>query len=49
MEETRLVFLKNETTLFKHVILRGILDQLVATITGGEAIVVIGLKQGMSS
>ena len=49
VEETWVVCLKNETTLFKHVTLREILDRLLETSTGGEAIYVIGLQQGMSS
>ena len=49
MEETWVVFLKNETTLFKHVNLRDILGHLMATSTGGEVIDVIGLQQGMLS
>ena len=49
VEETWMVCLKNKTTLFKHVKLRDILDHLRATSTGGEAIDVIGLQQGMSS
>ena len=38
MEETWVVWLKNETTLFKHVTLRDILDHLGATSTGGKVI-----------
>ena len=49
VEETWVVRLKNETTLFKHVTLRDILDHLGATTTGGEAIDVIGLQQGLLS
>ena len=49
VEEMWLVFLKNETTLFKHITLRNILDHLRATSTGCEAIDVIGLQQGMLS
>ena len=44
-----MVFLKNETTLFKHIILRDRLGLLGATSTGGEAIVVIVLHQGVLS
>ena len=44
-----MVRLKNETTLFKHVTLRDILDQLGATSTEDEAIDVIGIQQGMIS
>ena len=44
-----MVRIKNETTLFKHVTLGDILDHLRATSTGGEAIDVISLQQGMSS
>ena len=44
LEEMWVVRLKNETTLFKHVTLRDILDRLGATSTGGEAIDVIGLQ-----
>ena len=49
VEETWVVPLKNETTLFKHVTLCDILNQLGATSTGGEAIDIIGLQQGMLS
>ena len=49
VEENWVVRLKNETTLFKHATLRDILNHLGATSTGGEAIGVIGLQQGMSS
>ena len=41
--------LKNKTTLFKHVTLRNILDHLGETSTGGKAINVIGLQQGVLS
>ena len=44
-----MVRLKNETTLFKQVNLRYIFDHLRETITGGEAIDVIGLHQDMLS
>ena len=44
-----MVRLKNETTLFKHVTLRDILDQLGSTSTEDEAIDVIGIQQGMIS
>ena len=49
VEEMWVVRLKNETTLFKHVTLCNLLDHLGATRTGGEAIDVIGLQQGMLS
>ena len=49
VEETWMVCLENETTLFKHVTLRDILNHLGATSTGGEAIDVTGLQQGMLS
>ena len=49
VEETWVVHLKNETTIFKHVTLNDILDHLGATSTGGEAINVTVLQQGMSS
>ena len=49
VEATWVVCLKNETTLFKHVTLRDILDRLGATRTGGEAIDVIGIQQRMLS
>ena len=49
VEETWVVWLKNETTLFEHVILRDILDHLRAANTGGETINVICLQQGMLS
>ena len=45
MEETWVVRLKNETTLFKHVTLRDILNRLGETSTGGKAINVIGIHQ----
>ena len=41
MEGTWVFRIKNETTLFKHVTLRDILDHLGATSTGVEAIEVI--------
>ena len=47
VEETRVVRLKKETSLFKHITLCNILDYLGETSTGREAIVVIGLQQGM--
>ena len=47
VEETWVVRLKNETTLFKHVTLRDILDHFGETRTGGEAINLICLQQGM--
>ena len=47
MEETWVVRLKNETTLFKHVTLRNIRGHLGATITGGESIDVTGLQHRM--
>ena len=40
---------KNEITLFEHVTLRNLLDHLGETSTGGEAINVIDLHQGMLS
>ena len=49
MEETWVGCFKNETTLFKHVTLRDILDHLGATSRGGKAIGVIVLQQGMLS
>ena len=49
MEETWVVRLENETTFFKHATLRDILNHLGETSTGGEAINVIGIQQGMSS
>ena len=49
VEETWVIRLKNETTLFNHVTLRNLLDHLGATSTGGEAIDVIGLQKGMLS
>ena len=49
VEETWVVCLKNKTTLFKHVTLHDILDQLGATITEGKAINIIGLQKGMLS
>ena len=49
VEETWVVCLKNETTLFKHIALRDILNHLGATSTEGEEIVVIGLQKGMLS
>ena len=47
MEETLVVCLKDETTLFKNVTLRNLLDHLGATSTGREAIDVIGVQQGV--
>ena len=44
-----MVHIKYETILFKNVTLRDILDHLGATSTGGEAINVTILQQGMSS
>ena len=49
MEETWVVCLKNETTLFKHVTLRNIFNHLGATSTEGKEIDVIGIQQGMLS
>ena len=49
VEETWIVRLKDETTLFKHVTLHDILDHLGETSAGGEAIDVIVLHQGMLS
>ena len=49
VEETWVVRLKNETTLFKHVTLHNLIDHLGETSTGGEEIDVIGLQQGMLS
>ena len=49
VEETWVVCLKNETTLFKHITLRDILNHLGATSTEGEEIDVIRLHQGMLS
>ena len=43
VEETWLVRLNSEITLFNHVTLRDILDHLRPTSTGGEAIDVIGI------
>ena len=43
-----MVFLKNETTLFKHITLHNILNHIGATSTGGKAIL-IRLQQGMLS
>ena len=47
MEETWVVCLKDETTLFKHVTLRNLLNHLGATSTSREAIDVIGVQQGV--
>ena len=47
VEETWVFFLKDETTLFKNVTLRNLLDHLGATSTGREAIGVIGVQQGV--
>ena len=44
MEETWVVCLKDETTLFKHVTPRDILNHLEATSTGRETIDVIGAQ-----
>ena len=49
MEETWVVCLKHKTTLFKQVTLHDILNHLKETSTGGEAIDVIGLQQGVLS
>ena len=49
LEETWVVCLKNETTLFKHVTLHVILNHLGATSMEVEEIDVIGLQQGMLS
>ena len=49
MEETWVICQKDETTLFKHVTPRDILDHLGATSTGRETIDVIGAQQGMLS
>ena len=49
MEETWVVCLKNETTLFKHITLCDILNHLGATSTGDEVIDIIVLKKGMLS
>ena len=49
VEETRVVCLKNETTLSKHVTLRDIPNHLRATSTGGEDIDVIVIQEGVLS
>ena len=49
MEETWVVFLRNKTTLYKHVNLRDLLDHLGATRTVREAIDVIVLQHGLFS
>ena len=49
VEETWVVCLQNETTLFKYVTLCNLLEHLGATSTVGEVINVIGLQQGILS